>query len=98
MTNKAQLANGVTVLHGEDCDGDVVFRYANGREVRTSWAQLAGIERLIGDLQDAYELLLARAHCPHSCAHLPVDILARIDETLYRTKAAVQKTGTLFRE
>jgi len=97
MDFKAQLQNGMTILHGADSDGKVIFRYANGGEIQTTWAQVAGMERLVRDLQDAYDLLLARVHCEHGCAHLPIDILARIDETLYTAKAALQETGTLFR-
>jgi hypothetical protein len=98
MQSTTDLTNGVTIVHGDDRDGQVAFYYPDGRHVRTTWTQLAEIESLAGDLQQAYELLLDRVRCPHACPHLPVDILARIDETLYRTRAAIQQTGSLFRD
>lgn len=97
MECKTDLTNGVTVLHDDrDPKGRVVFQYADGRAVRTTWTQLAEIENLAADLQQAYELLLARVDCPHACTHVPVEALARIDETLYRSRTAVEKTGSLF--
>lgn len=89
------LKNGVLVVHGRN-DARVTFRFPDGSETHTTWNQLAAIEQLTRDLQQAYEILLARAQCEHPCRHLPIDVLARIDETLYRSSTAVQRTGDLF--
>lgn len=97
MESKADLTNGVTILHDDkECEGKVVFQYADGCAVRTTWKQLAQIENLAADLQQAYELLLARVDCPHACTYVPVELLARIDETLYRARTVVKKAGSSF--
>lgn len=84
--NQIELANGISLLYSEDCEGRVVLRFPDGTQVQTTWTQLSHIETLINSLRQAYEILLKNAD---SDAKMPVDELMRIDDLLY----ALRRSG-----